>query len=423
LNICVYGLWHLGSVTAACLAEIGHNAIGLDSIDETVKNLNLGKAPIFEPGLDELIQKNYSQGCLYFTTNPKEALDNASVLWICHDTPVNDKNEANPDFVIQKIKDILPKLKPETLVIISSQLPVGSLEEIEFYYATALKSPDKDNYPSDLHFVVIPENLRLGHSIKNFLYPDRMVVGVRDGSLDDIARHKLIALNLQKSLCPIHFMSPESAEMVKHATNAWLATSITFANEIAAICEKTGADYRDVEIALKNDSRIGEKAYIKAGLPYSGGTLARDIGYLEETLYSPFFHGVDQSNEYHKNWVTDTLIEALAPPNKPVVEKVVILGLTYKTGTDTQRCSLSKDLIEDLEAGGFVVNTHDPSVNKNSAQSTVDDSQAVIVMTPHPEYQKLTFKNQIVIDPNGFLRNKLENQKDIEYYCVGKRHE
>jgi UDPglucose 6-dehydrogenase len=419
MNICVFGLWHLGSVTAACLAEMGHNVIGLDSNDETIKNLNLGKAPVFEPGLDELIQKGYKNCNLTFTTNCKEALTNASVLWVCIDTPVNDKNEAYPESVINTIKYILPKLRPETLVIVSSQLPVGSLEEIEFYYKYAQTIKD-GSCPPGLNFVVIPENLRLGQSIKNFLCPDRIVVGVRNDSLDDITRHKLTDLNLANgTFAPTLLMSPESAEMVKHATNAWLATSITFANEIAAICEKTGADYRDVEAALRNDSRIGEKAYIKAGLPYSGGTLARDIGYLEEIHFSPLFHGVDQSNEYHKMWITDALIHSKADG-----PKIAVLGLTYKTGTDTQRCSLSKTLIEDLEACGFGICTHDPSTSEGvSAQIAVDDSQTVIVMTQHPEYQKLTFKNQIVIDPTGFLRNKLENQKGIKYYCVGKNND
>jgi UDPglucose 6-dehydrogenase len=403
---------------------MGHNVIGLDSNDETIKNLNLSKAPVFEPGLDELIQKGYKNCNLTFTTNCKEALTNASVLWVCIDTPVNDKNEAYPESVINTIKYILPKLRPETLVIISSQLPVKSLEEIEFYYKYAQTIKD-GSCPPGLNFVVIPENLRLGQSIKNFLCPDRIVVGVRNDSLDDITRHKLTALNLANgTFAPTLLMSPESAEMVKHATNAWLATSVTFANEIAAICEKTGADYRDVEVALKNDSRIGEKAYIGAGLPYSGGTLARDIGYLTEIHFSPLFHGVEQSNHYQKNWVTDTLIEALAPPNAPVVSIVAILGLTYKTGTSTQRCSLSKDLIENLTNSGFEVRTHDPSIaNGSYAQSIVDEAQTVIIMTPHPEYKNLNFRNQIVIDPNGYLSDKLENKPNIKYYRVGKKND
>jgi UDPglucose 6-dehydrogenase len=416
MNICVFGLWHLGSVTAACLSRLGHSVIGLDENEENIKNLNLGKAPISEPGLDGLIGALRIDDFLKFTTNPKEALDNTEVLWVCYDTPVNDKNESDPDFVINKIENILPKLKPETLVIVSSQLPVGSLGRIEFHYAAALRGTVKGTYPSGLTFAVIPENLRLGHAIKNFLTPDRLVIGTREESVRTDPRFWTILASFPP---PIHFMSPESAEMVKHATNAWLATSVTFANEIAAICEKTGADYRDVEAALRNDSRIGEKAYIKAGLPYSGGTLARDIGYLEEIHFSPLFHGVDQSNEYHKTWITDALIHSKA--NGP---KIAVLGLTYKTGTDTQRCSLSKTLIEDLEACGFGIYTHDPSTSKGaSAQIAIDDSQTIIVMTQHPEYQKLTFKNQIVIDPTGFLRNKLENQKGIKYYCVGKNND
>ena len=270
MKICVQGLWHLGSVTAACLASVGHDVVGLDGDSNNISNLNQGKAPLFEPGLDEMIQNEINQGHLRFAQNSREALADVELLWVTFDTPVDEEDHADVEFVLGKIKIVLPELNDRTVVLISSQIPVGSIKKLEHFV--------KDNYiKKQICFAYSPENLRLGKSIDVFLNPDRIVVGTRnDGSKERLK--KLFSPITNK----IEWMSVESAEMTKHAINAFLATSVTFANELAAICELYGADAKEVERGLKTESRIGPRAYLSPGGPFAGGTLARDIDSLDK---------------------------------------------------------------------------------------------------------------------------------------------
>ena len=246
MKVCVAGLWHLGSVTAACLADSGCDVTGLDEAGETVEALNRGQAPLYEPGLDELIRKGIEAGLLRFTTNAGEAVKSASVLWIAFDTPVSEDDRADVNHVVSRVEKLFPLLEPGTLVVVSSQLPVGSVAALERRCGR-----------QDISFAALPENLRLGKAIEVFSKPDRVVAGVRGDS--DRAR---IATLLAPLTDRIEWMSVESAEMTKHAINAFLATSVVFINEIATICEEVGADAKEVECGLKSESRIGPRAYL-----------------------------------------------------------------------------------------------------------------------------------------------------------------
>jgi UDPglucose 6-dehydrogenase len=218
--VCVQGLWHLGSVTAACLAAAGHSVIGLDFDPVTVAKLTAGTAPIAEPGLDALLQQNAER--LEFTRDATAAAK-ADVLWVAYDTPVDAEDRADVEFVIAQVTRVLPHLRPGTVVIVSSQLPAGSTARLAREH-------------SNVHFACSPENLRLGKAIAVFREPDRVVVGVRD----QVARARIAEL-LAPITTRVEWMSIESAEMTKHAINAFLALSVTFANELAAVCERVGA--------------------------------------------------------------------------------------------------------------------------------------------------------------------------------------
>jgi UDPglucose 6-dehydrogenase len=222
MKIVVQGLWHLGSVTAACCAK-HFDVVGLDFDAANVAKLNSGHAPLFEPGLDDLISAGIAAKKLSFTTDAKTACANAEILWLCYDTPVNENDESDVDSVLQNLQRALEFLPDGALVLISAQLPVGTCAKLE------------KEFPQ-FHFACSPENLRLGKAIDSFEKAERVIVGIRDETKKP---------QLEKLFAPftpqIIFMRTESAEMVKHALNAFLALSITFINEIAGLCVRVGA--------------------------------------------------------------------------------------------------------------------------------------------------------------------------------------
>lgn len=412
MKVCVQGLWHLGAVTAACLASIGHEVVGLDEDRLTVAGLQEGKAPLFEPGLDKLLAAGLQQGNLSFTSDVNLALADAEIVWVAYDTPVDNDDRADIEYVSSKVKANIAAMRHETVVVVSSQMPVGSIKAFEQFSLSLGRG--------DLHFVCSPENLRLGNALNVFLKPDRIVVGVRNTA----AKEKLTAL-LQPITERLEWMSVESAEMTKHAINAFLATSVTFANEIAAICEIVGADAKEVERGLKTEARIGPKAYLSPGGPFAGGTLARDIEYLGQAstagnLATPLLSSVKVSNDEHKNWVRRKLLELF--PDLGGVE-VAVWGLTYKVGTSTLRRSQSVELCDWLISKGAKLHVHDPAamdlpkswtadvVRHESAAEAVSQAKVLVVGTEWPDYRANleTLSEEVrrrltVIDANRFLQ-------------------
>ena len=427
MKICVQGLWHLGSVTAACLASVGHDVVGLDGDSNNISNLNQGKAPLFEPGLDEMIQNEINEGHLRFVQSPREAVADAELLWVTFDTPVDEEDHADVEFVLGKIKSVLPELNDGTVVLISSQIPVGSIKKLEYFV--------KDNYiKKQICFAYSPENLRLGKSIDVFLNPDRIVVGTRN----DETKEKLKKL-FSPITNKIEWMSVESAEMTKHAINAFLATSVTFANELAAICELYGADAKEVERGLKTESRIGPRAYLSPGGPFAGGTLARDIDFLdkaaqEKALAVPLLQSVRVSNNEHKKWTKRKLSEKFTPLNKL---SVAIWGLTYKPETSTLRRSLAVALCDWLIEEGANVRVYDPAVQElpshwkfkvdrfDSALEALKNTQVLVLGTEWAEFKETAKKmlevvnnDYLVIDANRYLQNEIF-PLGINYIAVG----
>ncbi len=426
MNICVAGIWHLGAVTAACLASFGHHVIGVDSDPLVVEKLNQGHAPLHEPGLDDLISKGLTSKQLIFTLDCESASLACEVLWVAYDTAVNEDDEADVDSVLSQVKKLLPTLKSNTLIVVSSQLPVGSVRLLEQYARDHLNN-------KELQFACIPENLRLGKALEVFCKPDRVVVGIRTKAAMPViqAIYKDITTNIE-------WMSIESAEMVKHATNAFLALSVTFANEVATLCESVGADAKAVERALKKDIRIGSKAYLAPGGPFAGGTLARDIEYLSRVsqefgITTHLFAAVRKSNDQHKKWVTRTLSGYY-----PLLEgvPVALWGLTYKPDTSTLRRSTAIELCEWLLGNGAIVHAHDPVVEQlpqaldrvilhKTALSAVREARALVISTEWPVYKieaaKLlanTKQRLLVVDANRHIIDNIDTDA-FDYVAVG----
>ncbi len=428
MNIAVAGLWHLGTVTAACLASAGYRVIGFDEQTETIAGLQEGLLPVFEPGLQELVRTGRETSRLSFSSDPKE-IAGAEIIWVAYDTPVDEEDRADVASVIERITALFPHVPQGALVLLSSQLPVGSTRRLEEIY----KSSRPDGTAT---FTYSPENLRLGKAIEAFTRPDRVVVGVRAAT--DKSR---IAALLKPFTERIEWVSVESAEMTKHALNAFLATSVAFINELAALCERVGADAREVERGLKSDVRIGPRAYLRPGNAFAGGTLARDLWFLMErgqleNLPVHLLAGVQRSNEGHKEWPRRRLQEIWG---NLAAKSIVVLGLTYKPGTDTLRRSSAVETCLWLHRQGASVAAYDPAVHElpdelrkvirlcSSIEDAARGASALLVATEWPELASLRaddlvswMEEPIIIDPGRFLDAQLGMDSRIRYLTVGR---
>lgn len=429
MKVCIFGLWHLGSVTAACLASRGISTVGLAESIEAATALNAGTAPLFEPGLDGLIRLGLQSGALTFTQDVSQAVGAADLTWVTFDTPVDDQDVADVNYVLDRVRLIFPFLKNGSVVLVSSQVPVGSTARLEQEFSAVADG-------RNVSFAYSPENLRLGDAIRVFTEPERIVIGVRSHHA-----RELIEPILNPFCQTLLWTRVESAEMVKHALNSYLATCVTFTNEIAGICESVAADMSEVEAALRLDPRIGRKAYVRAGAAFGGGTLARDVQFLKNVAKKagvrvPVLTAVLESNDLHKGWVSSHLRRQLGTLTG---KKIGILGLAYKAGTDAIRRSVAVELIRDLAAAGASIVVFDPKVSVlpeplnsavkivRSADEVFLDAEAVVLATEWPEFRELDFaaiipvmKQPFLIDQNSFAAKQLLGISSLRYVVAGR---
>ncbi|MCX7847442.1 MAG: nucleotide sugar dehydrogenase [bacterium] len=430
MTVCVMGLWHLGVVTAACAAAGGHRVYAYDEEASVVHGLQHGELPVAEPGLAELVRAGVASGSLSFHEDLRAALTSAEVLWVTYDTPVDEHDRADAAWVEQRICGCFSSLGTQTLVVISSQLPVGTTRRLAAACAA-------ERTEAGIKFAYVPENIRLGCAIEEFMHPERVVAGV--GGEATRAQVRALFAPFTERLV---WMSWESAEMTKHALNAFLATSVAFTNEVARICEAVGADAREVEQGLRSDGRIGPRAYVRPGAAFAGGTLARDVVFLQEIsarygLAAPLMQSVMVSNELHRRWAAECLARCVQPL---VGARIAVWGLTYKPGTSTLRRSAAVELCRWLQDQGALVQVHDPIVRTlpdelrngvqlcESALDAVRGADALVICTEWPEYREIepsvvlaALATPRVIDANGFLDATLGAAPGVVYYRVGFR--
>jgi UDPglucose 6-dehydrogenase len=419
MNVVVLGLWHLGSVTAACMAR-HHRVTGLDFDETVIAGLRAGRAPLHEPGLDALIATGLAAGQLNFAPDPAIAAT-ADVLWVCYDTPVDADDRSDLDWVHTRLARVLPKLRPGTVVLISAQLPVGTCAQLA------------KQHPA-LHFACSPENLRLGKALEAFEKPARIIVGA------PAAARPVLESLLTPIGAPLVWMRPESAEMVKHALNSFLALSVAYINEIAALSETVGADAQEVATGLKSEPRIGPRAYLGPGGPFAGGTLARDVVSLTklgETQKIPLalIPAIKESNDRHRGWTFRKLQSALAGVKQPVV---AVLGLAYTPNTNTLRRSSAVELCRQLLATGMKVQAYDPLVRTAdaehrdlplaaSAADALRGAHAAVICTEWPEFRDYPWPallagmaRPVIIDANRLVEKAVAPARGVVYLTVGR---
>ena len=429
-KVCVIGLWHLGLVSAACLAELGHDVVAADPDEKLIADLKRGKLPLFEPGLEDLIQKMAGSARLHFENNLQTAVSGVKTVLITYDTPVDEKDQADLALFEKTMQTILPSLDRDAVLIINSQVPVGSSENWQ-------RVIDEARPDGSIDLVYSPENLRLGQALSLFKQPDMIVVGA------DTERAKSKAEEFY-GVFPVEkiFVSRRTAEMAKHALNTFFATSISFANEIGNLCDAVGADGFQVAQILKKDSRIGAKAQVRPGLGFAGATLARDIRALQSLgkktgTTTALMDTVFEINEKQTGRVVK-IVEEYFEEN--LGDKTfTILGLTYKPGTSTLRRSVSIEIMKRLHAKGARIQAHDPKADlseyrgekffqlNRDVYAACQGSHGILVLTEWPEYQELDYgrikkvmAGSFFLDAKNHLSEKKLELLGFNYLQIGR---
>lgn len=420
----VLGLWHLGSVYSACLAKLGFMVTGWDFDQKIVKNLKKGLPPIEEPLLKETINK-YLNKNLFFTDRPQDAIQNKKYIFITFDVPVDDNDKVDLS-IIDKTFSLLSKhISPHTVLVISSQIPIG-------YSRKGLEVVRK-KVPST-NIIYFAENLRLGTSFDNFFKPDRVIIGSNDQKVAD-----QFEKDLNQIKRPFVKIGLESAEMVKHALNSYLAMMISFSSEIGDLCELLGINIDEVVTALKTDRRISTFAPINPGLGFAGGTLGRDVQTLrklaEQKHYQPLMlKSIYQVNKNRLPYLVKK-VKTLMPSLKN--KKIGILGLTYKPNTSTLRRSMSLELANLLKKEGASICALDPMIKsevpeykyiniKKTESDFFQQLDLIVLMTEWPEFKDLNWKhnsklmkNKYIVDTKNFLDRRVLEGLSFKYVGIG----
>ncbi|MFH0907552.1 MAG: nucleotide sugar dehydrogenase [bacterium] len=429
MKVVVIGLWHQGVVGAACLASLGYDVVAADHDAERVATLSKGKAPLFEPGLDDLLEKGLASGLLHFTIDVAGAVKGRRDVMLMFDTPVNEKDESDLSEIFLTAREIAPNLEGDTLLHVTAQVPIGTCDAIA---TTILNVNPKARFGIGYS----PENLRLGQAIDRFLHPPLPVIGADTQATLDRMDQLLAPLD-----CTWERVTLRTAEMTKHALNGFLAVSITYANELGNLCDEVGADGRRMAEVLRMEPRIGSKAMLFPGLGFSGGTLARDLQTLrgigdKHAIETPLLDGVWTANVRQNQLVVRKLKRIFGSLRGL---RVTVLGLTYKPDTSTLRRSASIEIIGDLVREGARVVGHDPMADRaevathkefsfnEDVYQAVQGAEALVLITPWAEYRKLDYARMcssmtrpVLIDTANMLDAATMTAQGFTYQGVGR---
>ena len=432
MKLCMIGTGYVGLVSGVCFAELGNDVICVDKDIAKINKLKKSIIPIYEPGLEELVKKNYKSGRLKFSTDLAESVRKSNIIFICVGTPtIKNKYEADLSQVYSVTKEISKNIKSFKIIINKSTVPVTTGDKVEKIISLKVKK--------QLFSVVSnPEFLREGEAIRDFIYPDRVVIGTSEKKSNKILKNLYSPL-ISKGAKYIN-TSRRAAELIKYASNAFLATKITFINELANLCEKLDINIEDVSIGIGTDNRIGSR-FLRAGPPYGGSCFPKDTRALIDTAKkskSPLsiINTVINSNNKRSHLLLTRIAKILK--NKIKNKKITFLGVTFKANTDDMRESASLKMIPFLNKKGAIINYYDPSGKKtefekyknvkfkNNIKDACEMSDLIIVHTEWNEFKLLDLKkivkkrNFIIYDMrNIYSAEKMKKQK-IKYFGIGK---
>ncbi len=432
MKICVIGSGYVGLVTGVCFADLGNKVYCVDNDIKKIKNLNSGYIPIFEPGLDELLKRNFISKRILFTTNLKKAVLSSDILFICVGTPITKKGDAaNLNYVFQVARSIRKFINKFKVIVTKSTVPVTTGDRIEKIINLKAK---KKNF----EVVSNPEFLREGEAIRDFRYPDRIVVGTNNKKVIKILEN-LYAPIINKG-AKYFTTSRRGAELIKYASNAFLATKISYINELANLCEKIKVDITDVSVGMGLDKRIGSR-FLRAGPAFGGSCFPKDSRALLDTgkKFKTEFSIVKsavESNEKRRVLLTKRIQEIMSKKFKNKI--ITFLGVTFKPNTDDMRESTSLTLIPYFLKKGAIIRYYDPSGKKDIFNkykkvfyySNISDvclkSDLIVIHTEWNEFKSIEFrkivkkKNFKIFDMRGLYSQNLMKKEKINYYCIGK---
>ena len=432
MKLCMIGTGYVGLVTGACFADLGNDVICVDNDVDKINKLKSGIIPIYEPGLNELVKKNYKEGKLKFSLDLKDAINKSTIIFICVGTPsIKNSNSVNLNYIFNVTRQISKSIKSFKIIITKSTIPVTTGDKIEKMLSRKI---------SKKIFSVVsnPEFLREGEAIRDFIYPDRIVIGTENRKVNKILK-SLYSPLISKGAKYIN-TSRRAAELIKYASNSFLATKITFINEIANLCEKININVEDVAIGMGLDNRIGSR-FLRAGPPYGGSCFPKDTKAIVSTASKfktdlTLVKKVIVSNSNRSKLLLKKISIILS--NKFKNRKICFLGVTFKANTDDMRESSCLKMIPFFSKKGAFISYFDPTGEKNefkkfknvkfsnSIKHACYKSDLIVIHTDWNEFKSLNFK-KLVNKKNFFiydLRNVYSPEKmkklNIKYFGIGR---
>ena len=432
MKLCMIGTGYVGLVSGVCFADLGNDVICVDNNVDKINLLKKGKIPIYEPGLSELVIKNFKNKKLNFSTDLKKSIKDSDIIFICVGTPTKKGGSSADLSQIYKVsKEISSSINKFKIIITKSTVPVTTGDEIE-------KILSKKNSKKKFSVVSNPEFLREGEAIRDFVYPDRVVIGTNDKKAGRILKNLYSPL-ISKGASYLQ-TSRRAAELIKYASNAFLATKITFINEIANLCEKTNINVEDISIGMGLDKRIGSR-FLRAGPAYGGSCFPKDTKAIIttadkfQTILS-VVKSVIKSNENRSKILLDRINRIL---NRKIKNKIItFLGVTFKANTDDMRDSSSLKMIPWLLKKGAIIKYFDPTgyktefkkfknvINKTSIKDAVHWADLVIIHTEWNDFKSINFKSLVkgkkfmIFDMRNIYSSSKIKDQGFKYFSVGK---
>lgn len=428
MNISVIGTGYVGLVTGACLAEVGHSVSCVDISQEKISQLNKGIIPIYEPGLEAIVHRNSQIGRLRFTTELAEAVLDSEVAIIAVGTPSVSDGTADLQFVFTAVASIAKLLHKYTVIVTKSTVPVGTGKKVEAII--------RQHYAGEFAYASCPEFLREGCAVDDFFSPDRVVIGVRTDRASDVMLDVFKDIRGQKVVTTV-----ESAELIKYASNAFLATKISFINEIAQVCERMHADIEEVAYGVGLDHRIGPK-FLKAGIGWGGSCFPKDVSALNQMAGASGydFHLLKAVIEVNRNQRSHFIDRVTQQLGLLAGKRIAVLGLAFKDNTDDIRESAAIDIIQQLAAAGAHIATFDYQAME-SARPVLPDTvefatdpyeavrgaEAVLIVTEWKEFKELDWvkvktimAGQAIFDGRNLLKPNTMQELGFRYYSIGR---